>query len=168
MTHANISLSNEKHVHMLENLRGEAKKKTLLDAVSIFATGVTRLILNVVAWITPIWSNVCLLAMSWCTGSCQRRSPGPDRGRWLQDVWFMLIPCLLRPGFRVMWERRQRPAGMQLRVLAQIRKLAPALVLEWIWVLVQVGVGRQNMKTAVGWQEEQGWGTTVLNEWRGR
>lgn len=80
----------------------------------------------------------------------------PDRGCWLQDVWFMLIPRLPRPGFRVMWEWRQQPAGMQLRVLAQILNLALVLVLEWIWVLVQVGVGRQNMKTDVDGRREGG------------
>lgn len=87
---------------------------------------------------------------------CTRAAGAPDRGRWLQDVWFMLIPRLLRPGFRVMWEWRQQPAGMQLRVLAQILNLALVLVLEWIWVLVQVGVGRQNMKTDVDGRREGG------------
>lgn len=90
------------------------------------------------------------------TVTCAPEMPGPDRGRWLQDVWFMLIPRLLRPGFRVMWEWRQQPAGMQLRVLAQILNLALVLVLEWIWVLVQVGVGRQNMKTDVDGRREGG------------
>lgn len=80
---------------------------------------------------------------------------GLNRGRWLQDVWSMLIPRLLRPGFWVMWEWRQQPAGMQLRVLAQILNLALVL-LEWIWVLVQVCVGRQNMKTDVDGRREGG------------
>lgn len=94
------------------------------------------------------------------TVTCAPELPGPDRGRWLQDVWFMLIPRLLRPGFWVMWEWRQQPAGMQLRVLAQILNLALVLVLEWIWVLVQFGVGRQNMKTDVDGRREGGG-----NEW---
>lgn len=107
--------------------------------------------------VTP--PTFCLIA------TCPPKQAGPDTGHWLQDVCFILIPQLLRPGFWVMWEWRQLPAAMQLMVLAQIPNLALVLVLEWIWVLVRLVLGGRIWKQML-MAGGKGEGPTGLNECR--